>query len=117
MTFDEYQVLARRTQNDELTVADRLSHALHGLAAEVGEIHSIYQKAYQGHPVDTEKVLDELGDLLWFASELADAVGFHLSSAASHNVCKLLYRYPDGFDAERSVNRTEYQEVNRHDED
>ena len=62
MTFDEYQVLARRTQNDELTVADKLNHALHGLVAEVGEIHSIYQKKYQGHPVDNEKVLDELGD-------------------------------------------------------
>ena len=117
MTFDEYQVLARRTQIDELTIDDKLNHALHGLVAEVGEIHSIYQKEYQGHPVDNEKVLDELGDLLWFVSETADALGFHLSSIANHNVSKLLDRYPDGFDAERSVNRPEYQEVNRHDED
>lgn len=117
MTFDEYQVLARRTQNDELKADELMHHALHGLAAEVGEIHSIFQKKYQGHLVEPEKILDELGDLLWFVSETADALGFHLSSIANHNVSKLLDRYPDGFDAERSVNRPEYQEENRHDED
>ena len=56
MNFGDYQTLARRTQNRELTDRDRLMHALHGLASEVGEIHSIYQKSYQGHEI---KIDDE----------------------------------------------------------
>ena len=44
MTFNEYQRLARRTQNENLNQEQREDHALHGMAAELGEIHSIYQK-------------------------------------------------------------------------
>lgn len=49
MTFNEYQCLARRTQNENLNQEQREDHALHGMAAELGEIHSIYQKELQGH--------------------------------------------------------------------
>ena len=109
MRFNEYQVLARRTQNHELSNADRLNHALRGLASEAGEINGIYQKALQGHPVDKYEVADEMGDVLWFLAELADCLCVHLGSVAEHNVSKLLKRYPDGFDADRSVNREEYK--------
>lgn len=109
MQFNEYQVLARRTQNHELTTEQRLNHALRGLASEAGEINGIYQKALQGHAVDEYEVADEMGDVLWFLSELADCLCVHLGSVAEHNVSKLLQRYPDGFDADRSVNREEYR--------
>lgn len=109
MRFDEYQVFARRTQNHELTGDERIQHALCGLSSEVGEIASIYQKRFQGHPVDEATVADEMGDVLWFLSELADCLCVHLGSVAQHNVSKLLKRYPDGFDSDRSVNREEYR--------
>ena len=108
MRFDEYQVLARRTQNHELSNDERLNHALRGLAAEAGEVNGIYQKVLQGHPADERKVVKEMGDVLWFLSELADCLCVHLGSVAEGNIAKLLKRYPDGFEADRSVNREEY---------
>lgn len=106
-TFDEYQELARRTQNPNLTITDRRLHALHGLAAEVGEIHSLYQKAYQGHAILRESLLKEIGDLLWFIAELCDVENAFMSDVAWANIDKLRERYPDGFSAEKSLHRKE----------
>jgi NTP pyrophosphatase (non-canonical NTP hydrolase) len=108
MTFHEYQTLARRTQNARLTDKERMHHALHGLASEVGEIHGLFQKLYQGHELDDEEVVKELGDLLWFAAEFADSFGLSLGVVAHRNILKLKKRYPDGFSAERSVHRQEF---------
>lgn len=106
-TFDEYQELARRTQNPNLTIDERRQHALHGLAAEVGEIHSLYQKTYQGHAILREDLLKEVGDLMWFVAELCDVENAFMSDMARANIDKLRERYPDGFSAERSLHRKE----------
>lgn len=108
MEFREYQALARRTQNKELMPVERRLHALHGMSAEVGEIHSIYQKFYQGHPVKKDELEAELGDLMWFIAELCDVIGADMDEVAQGNIGKLTKRYPEGFDAERSVRRDEY---------
>ena len=105
MEMNEYQALARRTQNKDLNGHQRLMHALHGLASEVGEIHAIYQKYYQGHNVSREKVMDETGDLLWFIAELCDELEISMDSVARYNIDKLRQRYPSGFDAEHSLHR------------
>ena len=109
MTLNEYQELARRTQNNDLLKEQKQMHALHGLASEVGEIHSIFQKLYQGHKFDTDKVKDEMSDVLWFLGELADSLDIKLDDIARHNIDKLRARYPEGFDVEHSVNRPEYR--------
>lgn len=105
MELERYQDLARRTQNQTLTLAQKRMHALHGLASEVGEIHGIYQKTFQGHALRSEDVIDELGDLLWFTAELADVLGVSLDEVARRNVDKLMKRYPEGFEEVRSLNR------------
>ena len=105
MNFTEYQAAARRTQNRKLDGEQMTHHALFGLGAEVGEILSIFQKEFQGHEVTREKIIDECGDLLWMAAELADACGFTLDEAAQGNIEKLWRRFPQGFDSVRSVNR------------
>lgn len=110
MTFDDYQRQARRTQNADLTDEQRLNHALHGLASEVGEIHGIFQKVYQGHKIDDEDLVKELGDLLWFAAEFADAKRWSLGVVAERNLAKLWRRFPAGFDSVRSTHRSEYEE-------
>ena len=107
ITLNEYQRLARRTQNDRLNPCERRMHALHGLSSEVGEIHALYQKTFQGHPLNADSVVDELGDLLWFAAELADVLGVSLETVAALNIRKLQRRYPEGFDAEHSLHREE----------
>ena len=105
MTLNEFQNLAARTINEDLTVTETERHALFGLASEVGEVLGLYQKVYQGHRFDVDKVIDEGGDALWMLAELFTALGISLDDVAQHNVDKLKARYPDGFSSERSINR------------
>jgi NTP pyrophosphatase (non-canonical NTP hydrolase) len=77
------------------------------MVGEIGEIHSIYQKEYQGHEIDDEHLKKEVGDLLWFVAEYCTAKGWSLDDVATLNVEKLKARYPEGFDAEHSLHRKE----------
>ena len=104
MDFNEYQKLAIRTAPTK----DKLSlemHSLHGMSSEVGEIHGIYQKAYQGHAHDKHHVMSEISDLLWFIAEWCTANDYKLEDVAQYNIDKLKKRYPDGFSSERSLHR------------
>lgn len=80
-------------------------HALHEMAGEVGEIHSLFQKVYQGHELDGEELQYEVGDLLWGIAELCTARGWDMGVIAERNILKLKRRYPDGFSEERSLHR------------
>lgn len=106
MYLNEYQALAARTIDPEGTFETKQMHALHGMVAEVGELHSIYQKFYQGHEVNEEHVKKELGDILWFIAEYCTVFGWDLSEIAKMNIKKLEARYPDGFDPEHSLHRS-----------
>lgn len=105
MTFNKFQKMSARTINKDLSGEEVELHALHEIAGEVGEIHSIYQKVYQGHDFDEENLKEEIGDLLWGIAELCTSRGYSLEEIAQFNVDKLLGRYPNGFDPERSKNR------------
>ena len=105
LTANEYQELAARTINTELRVWQKELHALHGMISEIGELHSIYQKAYQGHAMTKEHIQKELGDLLWFIAEYCTAMDWTLEEIMIGNIEKLYGRYPDGFDADHSLNR------------
>lgn len=107
MTGNEYQRLASRTIRSDMTKADQEYHALHGMVGEIGELHSIYQKHYQGHYEDAEEehLKKEIGDLLWFVAEYCTALGWALDDVMQKNIDKLVARYPDGFSVERSEHR------------
>ena len=105
MNINMYQQLAARTINPAISHIETLLHALHGMSAEVGEIHSIYQKSYQGHEVDDDDLKAELGDLLWFCAEYCTAQGWDMEQICVKNIEKLRKRFPKGFDPERSLHR------------
>ena len=108
MTGNEYQLLAARTVSRDLKLREIELHALHGMVGEIGEIHSLYQKTYQGHgEVDDAHLMKEVGDLLWFTAELITAKGWTIEEVMKLNIEKLRKRYPEGFDAEHSLNRAE----------
>lgn len=107
MDANLYQKLAARTIRKDLTTNDMISHSLHGMVGEVGEIHSIYQKAYQGHKIENEHLKKELGDLMWFIAEYCTAYGWDLGEIMELNIDKLKARYPEGFEVEKSLNRAE----------
>ena len=106
MKPNDYQKLAMRTKSipDE-DVGAMINHAVLGLCSEAGEVAGIFQKAYQGHEVDPEHVKKELGDCLWMIAEACTAMGLDLEDVMRANIEKLEKRYPDGFEAERSVHR------------
>lgn len=107
MTGNEYQKLAARTINKDLSNLEKEMHALHGMVGEIGEIHSLYQKNFQGHELDTKHAKKELGDLLWFIAEYCTANHWELEDVMRLNIEKLRARYPGGFDADHSLNRAE----------
>jgi len=74
-----------------------------GLSGEVGEITDLLKKhLFHSHELDREKVILELGDVLWYLTELAHALETTLDAVLEKNVEKLRLRYPDGFSVERS---------------
>lgn len=107
MTGNEYQGLAARTINTKSTLVESKFHALHGMVAEIGELHSLYQKVYQGHAIDQEHAKKELGDLLWFIAEYCTVMGWELDDIMRINIEKLQSRYPNGFEESRSMYREE----------
>ena len=66
----------------------------------------IYQKClFQGHELDRAHLAEELGDVAWYLAVAAKGLGYDLSDIFNMNIAKLRKRYPDGFDADKSVNR------------
>lgn len=105
MLGNEYQKLAARTINNDLKNDEKVLHALHGMVGEIGEIHSIYQKHYQGHNAEIGHMKKEVGDLMWFVAEYCTAMGWDLDEIMQMNIDKLKARFPEGFEAEKSLNR------------
>ncbi len=107
MTLDEYQQLAARTIGIR-TAADQLSNMALGLAGEAGETADMLKKhLFHGKPLDTDEVIKELGDVMWYVAGMATAIGASLDEIAQRNVDKLRKRYPDGFSAEASARRAD----------
>lgn len=105
MTLNEYQDLAARTINKDMSCYEILMHSLHEISVECGEIHGHFQKLYQGHKLDEDALMLEVGDLLWGIAELCTVNSWNLADVAQANVEKLKKRYPDGFSADRNVHR------------
>ena len=104
---NNYQKLAFRTAGDKTFEEYILNGAL-GLTGEAGEVADIIKKwKFQGHELDVEKMVDELGDVCWYIALISNALSIDLSEIFHRNIEKLKARYPDGFDPERSVNRAE----------
>lgn len=106
MTLNEYQQKAQRTSRKDISPDDHLFNAMLGLAGETGECCDLLKKCfYQDGRYIVDSMLDELGDVLWYVAEAASAMNKSLDEVAEHNIQKLMKRYPEGFDADRSLHR------------
>ena len=106
MTLNEYQELAQRTSNRALDAKGHLFNGVLGLSGEAGECADMVKKHYfqDARPM-IDRLVDELGDVMWYVAETAAAMGVTLEEVAERNVKKLRMRYPEGFEAERSLHR------------
>ena len=106
MDFNEYQKLALRTAS-EASKQNLILDGVMGLCGEAGECIDIVKKhMFLGHELNKQKLIDEASDCLWYLAVIASGLGVTLEDIANHNVEKLKARYPDGFDFDKSVNRS-----------
>ena len=106
MTINEYQSLAMTTLNKDLNKDQVLLNGAMGLCGESGEVIDLLKKHLsQGHPLNKEKMIEEIGDVAWYLAEVAYALDVDLETILSKNIQKLKERYPEGFSAEKSLNR------------
>lgn len=86
MTSDEYKYAALQ-YCPPMPTASRIAYGLIGLSSESGEALDIYKKfKYQGHPLDDEHLIKELGDVLWYLQLAADALGYSLEDVMKINI-------------------------------
>lgn len=106
MKINEYQELAMKTLNPKLSKKDVLINAVMGLCGESGEVIDLVKKHLaQGHDLDKEKMIKELGDVAWYLAEACHALDINLEDVLTQNIDKLKRRYPDGFKEIDSINR------------
>ncbi|MBE5815925.1 MAG: nucleotide pyrophosphohydrolase [Clostridiales bacterium] len=108
MNVNEYQQLAMTTLNPQLNRRDVLINSVMGLCGESGEAIDIVKRwMAQGHALDKEHLIKELGDIAWYLAEAATALEIPLEEVFQGNIDKLKKRYPDGFEVQRSLVRLE----------
>lgn len=106
ITPNDYQALAMRTMNDKLTKDHLLINSALGLAGETGEyVDHIKKHVHQGHILDRNHLINELGDILWYVAEAATVLDTTIEDIMMGNINKLKARYPQGFKEIDSVAR------------
>lgn len=95
MRFNEYQAEARTTA---IYPEDRAVEYLSmGLAGEVGEVLNKLKKVVRdGREIDPRDLTAELGDVLWYLSNLAGTFEIDLEDVAEYNIIKLRSRQQRG---------------------
>lgn len=92
--------LAKDGEQIKQEITPEQANLLHmgvGVAGEAAELldaikkHTIYQK-----PLDIENIKEELGDLLFYMSNLMQSVGLSFEEILQHNIDKLSVRYSKG---------------------
>ncbi len=108
MNLNDYQRLAMTTLNPALDRKDVLINGVMGLCGEAGEAIDIVKKHLaQGHALNRDALIKELGDVAWYLAETAYALDVPLEEVCQRNIDKLRARYPEGFSAEKSIHRQE----------
>ena len=106
LSFNNYQKEAFKLISEE-GKKDLLTNGVLGLAGESGECCDIIKKyKYQGHELNKENLIEELGDVLWYIAETCSGLNITLEEVANRNLDKLHKRYHGStFHKEDSINR------------
>jgi NTP pyrophosphatase (non-canonical NTP hydrolase) len=106
MNIVEYQEQSKRTVNISLSKEQLVSNMVFGINGETGEVTDILKKhLYHSHELDLQHLKEELGDIMFYLVNLATIYKIDFSEVLQINVDKLLKRYPNGFDKNKSINR------------
>ena len=117
MDASKYQIKAARTlinapgfgisDNDIMIIWNAI-----GLAGEAGEVAELVKKGiFHQHGIDREKMVKELGDVMWYVAALCTKLDMDLGVIMEVNIRKLEKRYPDGYSSTDSQRRVDVQAV------
>lgn len=102
MSNKEYQLEVQRTVRFDLEKEERIKSFIMGLAGETGKVIELIKKYfYHDQKLDMIALIDELGDLLWYFTNILNEFELELSEIQIKNINKLYKRYPKGFEAGR----------------
>ena len=86
-------------------------HMMLGVVGEVGELTEACLRYFGTKMMDHVKLKEEIGDLLWYLTNLCECYGFSISDAMGANIAKLEARYSQGvFSFEECENRDSEKE-------
>jgi NTP pyrophosphatase (non-canonical NTP hydrolase) len=119
LTDQEYTAAAKRTESylPHMSTAQfrnniRVTHHVIGLVTEAGELlDHVKRGIFYGKEADELRVLEELGDLQYYAYCLLDAINestgqsYTMADIRQMNINKLAARYPEKFDQDAAINR------------
>ena len=92
MEFNEYQEAAKRTLYGNEQV---LTNCALGLAGESGQVVDLVKSyTFKGKPLDKQQLIHEMGDVLWYLSQVAEWADIPFDEVAQANIATLNKRYP-----------------------
>jgi NTP pyrophosphatase (non-canonical NTP hydrolase) len=95
VNFNEYQNAAKRTLYGNEQV---LTNCALGLAGESGQVVDLVKNyAFRGQKLDRQELIHEMGDVLWYLSQIAEWADIPFDEVARENIAELNKRYPTGF--------------------
>lgn len=106
ITLNDYQEHSKATAIYPKHCA--IDYCIHGLTNEAGEVAGVWKKYLRGDYgiVDaTDKARKEIGDVLWYVSQLAREFNLSLGDIAQDNLDKLADRQQRGVIAGSGDNR------------
>tara|TARA_R100001594_G_scaffold1577_1_gene6774 strand:+ start:562 stop:888 length:327 start_codon:yes stop_codon:yes gene_type:complete len=74
-----------------------------GLMNEAGEVGGAFKKEIRDHVDNTDLIIDEMGDVLWYLQRLCDVYDIKISELMINNMDKLFQRMsPEDIEAYRN---------------
>jgi NTP pyrophosphatase (non-canonical NTP hydrolase) len=116
--FDNHEDMVRKLRKSGEDILKELSpqqadavHMVMGIIGEAGELlDAIKKNAFYQKPLDTENVLEELGDIEFFLEGLRQNLGIDRQICIEGNIAKLSKRYSKGsFSNEQAQTRADKQ--------
>jgi NTP pyrophosphatase (non-canonical NTP hydrolase) len=100
-SFQDYQEQSKKTAVYPSIGGIRVVYPTLGLAGETGEVVEKIKKIFRDNKgkfeqEELELIKKELGDVLWYLTQIATDLGISLEDVAKHNIEKLYSRFDRG---------------------
>jgi len=94
VTNQEYQAAIESLMQGGLTEEQALANWALGIAGEAGEVVELAKKhLFHGKDLPGERVLEEVGGVLWYCTAFLSQCGFNLEEAMRYNIRQLEERH------------------------